>query len=150
MANDFRDIDANELLQLAEKYIDECEEAIKEVATGKGVHKLKERKLPTIKYWVLQWLKKEGFEFYTRQHVYKAINDSNHPLCDTLKNIRNTFDAIAEDVVANEGKGIFYAKNRLGMSDKQENQNNNTYRIIDDTGTINKISNSTSGATENP
>lgn len=150
MANDYRDIKKEDLLQLAEKYIDECEQAIKEVATGKGVHKLKERKLPTIKYWVLQWLKKEGFEFYTRQYFYDALKNDNHPLSDTLKNIRNTFDAIAEDVVANEGKGIFYAKNRLGMSDKQENQNNNTYRIIDDTGTINKIDLTTSGATENP
>jgi len=149
MGNDFRNIDANKLLELAEKYIDECELSIKEIATGKGVHEVKERKIPTIKYWVIYWLKKQGFDFYTRRHFYRAIDDSNHPLCPTLKNIRETFDAIAEDVVANEGKGIFYAKNRLGMSDKQENQNNNIYRIIDDTGTINKISSTTSGATEN-
>jgi hypothetical protein len=150
MANDYKDIKSDQLLELAEKYIDECELAIKETATGKGVHEVKERKIPTIKYWVMQWLKKQGFDFYTRQYFYDALKNQKHPLSDTLKNIREVFDAIAEDVVANEGKGIFYAKNRLGMSDKQENQNNNTYRIIDDTGTIDKISSTTSGATENP
>ena len=30
------------------------------------------------------------------------------------------FTALAIDIVANEGKGIFYAKNKLGMSDKFE------------------------------
>jgi hypothetical protein len=69
---------------------------------------------------------------------------------ETIKRIDELFKSLATDIVANEGKGIFYAKNRLGMSDKQENQNNNTYRIIDDTGTINKIDLTTSGATENP
>ena len=37
-----------------------------------------------------------------------------------MKKIREHFDAVAEDVVANEGKGIFYAKNRLGMHDRQQ------------------------------
>jgi hypothetical protein len=27
---------------------------------------------------------------------------------------------LAADIVANEGKGIFYAKNRLGMHDRQQ------------------------------
>jgi hypothetical protein len=40
-------------------------------------------------------------------------------LSDTIKSIDDDFKALAEDIVANEGKGIFYAKNRLGMHDKQ-------------------------------
>lgn len=130
MANNYRDIDKEKLLELAQKYIDECEAASKEVATGKGVQSIKERKLPTIKYWVIQWLKKEGFDFYTRQHVYAAIADENHPLSDTLKRIRESFDGVAEDVVANEGKGIFYAKNRLGMSDKVDTKQDGIQKII--------------------
>jgi hypothetical protein len=50
------------------------------------------------------------------------------------------FDAFAEDVVANEGKGIFYAKNRLGMTDKVDTKQDTTYRIVDETGTNNTTS----------
>jgi hypothetical protein len=38
----------------------------------------------------------------------------------TIKNIEGIFKALATDIVANEGKGIFYAKNRLGMTDKAQ------------------------------
>jgi hypothetical protein len=149
MANQYRDIDTGELIALAEKYIDECEAEVKEVATGKGVHEVKERKLPTMKYFVLQWLKKQGFDFYTRQHVYKAIANEAHPLCVTLKNIREVIDAVAEDIVANEGKGIFYAKNRLGMTDKNESKNDTTYRLVDDTtDSTNTNTDTTQGAAE--
>ena len=130
MANNFRDIDKEQLLELAQKYIDECEAASKEVATGKGVQAIKESKLPTIKYWVIQWLRKEGFDFYTREHVYAAMADETHPLSYTLKKIRESFDGVAEDIVANEGKGIFYAKNRLGMSDKVDTKNDGIQKII--------------------
>lgn len=150
MANDFRDIDANELQLMADSYCDYCIESTKEVATVKGAIKVKERHLPTISYFLLHWLRRQHFDFYKRSNWYDALKNTQHPLSDTIKKIDEQFKGLAEDIVANEGKGIFYAKNRLGMSDKQENQNNNTYRIIDDTGTINKISNSTSGATENP
>lgn len=37
---------------------------------------------------------------------------------NTIKRIDLKFKALATDIVANEGKGIFYAKNRLGMTDK--------------------------------
>jgi hypothetical protein len=133
MANAYRDIDKEKLIELAQKYIDECEAMIKEVPTGKGVQVVKERKVPTIKYWAMQWLKKEGFDFYTREHLYSAIANSDHPLSYTLKKIRETFDAVAEDIVANEGKGIFYAKNRLGMSDRVDTKQDTTFRLVDDT-----------------
>jgi hypothetical protein len=47
------------------------------------------------------------------------LNDeSNLDKCDTIKTIEGLFKALATDIVANEGKGIFYAKNRLGMTDR--------------------------------
>jgi hypothetical protein len=150
IVNNFRDIDGEKLMQLADAYCDDCILADKEVATGKGVQKIKERHIPTIEYFLYHWLRRNHFDFYKRGNWYKAKKNDNHPLVDTIKNIDELFKSLATDIVANEGKGIFYAKNRLGMSDKQENQNNNTYRIIDDTGTIDKINSTTSGATENP
>jgi hypothetical protein len=30
------------------------------------------------------------------------------------------FQALGKDIVANEGKGIFYAKNKFGMHDRQQ------------------------------
>ena len=39
---------------------------------------------------------------------------------DTIKRIDDLFQALATNIVANEGKGIFYAKNKLGMTDKQQ------------------------------
>jgi uncharacterized protein YfaP (DUF2135 family) len=54
-----------------------------------------------------------------RAQFYIALRDEKHPLSDTIKSIDDDFKALAEDIVANEGKGIFYAKNRLGMHDKQ-------------------------------
>lgn len=43
-----------------------------------------------------------------------------HPLCAIIKSIDDKFRSLATDIVANEGKGIFYAKNRLGMTDRQQ------------------------------
>jgi hypothetical protein len=48
------------------------------------------------------------------------MKDETHPLSDTIKAIDNDFNALARDIVANEGKGIFYAKNKLGMHDRQQ------------------------------
>ena len=46
------------------------------------------------------------------------MKDQDHPLSDTIKRIDELFNALALDIVANEGKGIFYAKNKLGMTDR--------------------------------
>ncbi len=98
--------------------------------------------------------------FSYSQQAFGQLKEADPVKHGVIKGIRDAFNKYASNRMAdlktavrkveNEGKGIFYAKNRLGMSDKQENQNNNTYRIIDDTGTIDKISSTTSGATENP
>ncbi len=118
MANNYRDIDKEELMQYANEYVEECVSKIKHHATGSGkVVEIPDRNLPTYKFFILYWLKNRHIDIYSRQHIYKVMKDETHPLCDTLKNIREYFDAVAEDIVANEGKGIFYAKNRLGMRD---------------------------------
>ena len=57
------------------------------------------------------------------------MKNEEHPLSNTIKSIDNQFKALAEDIVANEGKGIFYAKNRLGMSDKVDSRNDTTNKI---------------------
>lgn len=125
MANKHRDIDADKLRDLALEYCDECIDAIKQVATnsGKAVD-VKERHLPTIDYFLKHWLRREHKEFWERSlkrsQWYNAGADSEHPLSDTIKTITGEFHAISKDIVANEGKGIFYAKNALGMTDKTQ------------------------------
>jgi hypothetical protein len=120
MANKHREIDVEKLVELAYLYCDECIESTKEVATGSGkIVEVKERHLPTISYFLLHWLRRNQFDFYKRANFYVILNSDNHPLLDTIKSIDEHFKSLATDIVANEGKGIFYAKNRLGMHDKQ-------------------------------
>jgi len=133
MANNYRDIDKDQLLEYAQEYVNECINNYKQHATGSGkVVEIKDRNVPTYKYFILHWLKNKDIDIYGRQHIYKVLKDETHPLCDTLKNIREYFDAVAEDIVANEGKGIFYAKNRLGMRDtpKEEIKTDNKVEFI--------------------
>lgn len=127
MANNYRDIDIERLNELAWEYILFCIGATTETATNKGVVEVKERHLPTIRYFLYIWLRQHHFEFYTKSNWYDALKDKEHPLSDTIKNINETFDALAVDIVANEGKGIFYAKNKLGMSDKVEAKTDNNH-----------------------
>jgi hypothetical protein len=129
MANNFRDIDPNELQEMADAYCDYCIESTKEVPTVKGPVQIKERHLPTVSYFLLHWLRRQHFEFYQRTNWYDAMKNEEHPLSNTIKSIDNQFKALAEDIVANEGKGIFYAKNRLGMSDKVDSRNDTTNKI---------------------
>jgi hypothetical protein len=129
MANNFRDIDPNELQDMADAYCDYCIESTKEVPTVKGPVQIKERHLPTVSYFLLHWLRRQHFEFYQRTNWYDAMKNEEHPLSNTIKSIDNQFKALAEDIVANEGKGIFYAKNRLGMSDKVDSRNDTTNKI---------------------
>jgi hypothetical protein len=124
MANKHKDIDVDKLVQLASEYCDYCIESTKEVATGSGkIVDIKERHIPTVKYFLLHWLRRQHFEFYKRTNFYDALKNEAHPLSNTIKSIDEDFRCLAEDIVANEGKGIFYAKNRLGMHDKQHIEN---------------------------
>jgi hypothetical protein len=51
---------------------------------------------------------------------YAWLKSEDEIKSNTIKSIDAKFKALATDIVANEGKGIFYAKNRLGMHDKQQ------------------------------
>jgi hypothetical protein len=123
MANKHRKIDPDRLLQLANEYCLECLNYTKEHATGSGkVVEVKERKIPTIKFFILFWLQNKDVDMYTREHFYLALSDDKHPLYYTLKKIKEAFDGLAEDIVCNEGKGIFWAKNRLGFTDQMQSK----------------------------
>jgi hypothetical protein len=129
MANKHRDIDKDELLQMAYNYCDYCIASTKEIATNSGVKQVKERHIPTVSYFLLHYLRREHFDFYQRTNWYDAMKDETHPLSNTIKGIDNDFNALARDIVANEGKGIFYAKNKLGMHDRQQVETRNVERF---------------------
>ena len=117
-----KEIDTELLIGWANEYIDYCLNSTKEVATSSGVKEIKERHLPTISFFLLIWLPRQGFEFYNKANYYNVINDVNHKYHLVVKEIDEIFRALAADVVANEGKGIFYAKNLLGWTDRAKNE----------------------------
>jgi hypothetical protein len=49
---------------------------------------------------------------------------------DTIKEIDDLFKALAADIVANEGKGIFYAKNKLNWTDKVQQDISTNVNIL--------------------
>jgi len=123
------------LPDLADKYIDICIASTKEVATGSGkIVKVKERHLPTISYFLYIWLPRQSDIKITRSTYYEWLNQENTLKSYTIKNIDDKFKALAADIVANEGKGIFYAKNKLGWTDRvQENGDKQvTVKIVDE------------------
>lgn len=120
MAGKPKEIDIDKLWELAMEYCDFCMDSTKEVATVKGIVEIRERHLPTVSFFLCHWLRRNHFDFYKRSNWYDAMKDSTHPCSDTIKRIDEHFNALAADIVANEGKGIFYAKNKLGMTDKVE------------------------------
>ena len=123
------------LPDLADKYIDICIASTKEVATGSGkIVKVKERHLPTISYFIYIWLPRQSDVKITRSTYYEWLNQENTLKSYTIKNIDDKFKALAADIVANEGKGIFYAKNKLGWTDRvQENGDKQvTVKIVDE------------------
>lgn len=127
--NNYRDIDKDELQRLADEYCDYCIESTKEVVSGSGkVVNQKERHIPTVSYFLLHWLRRQHFNFYKRTNFYEAMKNDDHPLSNTIKSINEQFNSLAADIVANEGKGIFYAKNKLGMTDKQQLDGNMTFK----------------------
>lgn len=117
-----KEIDTELLIGWANEYIDYCLNSTKEVATSSGVKEIRERHLPTISFFLLIWLPRQGFEFYNKANYYNVINDVNHKYHLVVKEIDEIFRALAADVVANEGKGIFYAKNLLGWTDRAKNE----------------------------
>jgi hypothetical protein len=108
-----------EIEQLAYDYINECINNKKENPTASGkVVLIKDRHLPTIDYFLRIWIPKQGKPTICRTTFYNWLNGYNEDKLNTIKRIEGLFIALAIDIVANEGKGIFYAKNKLGMTDK--------------------------------
>lgn len=110
----------NELPEWANKYIDICLNHTKEVATGSGkIVSVKERHIPTIAFFLNIWMPKNVGDTIARKTYYEWLNGNDELKSNTIKRIDDKFKALAADIVANEQKGIFYAKNKLGWTDKQ-------------------------------
>ena len=120
MAKPKTDVSLQHFEQLAYTYIDECLMYKREHATASGrIVQVLDRQIPTIDYFLRVWIPKKKSPTIRRSTYYRWLNDEiNIEKCDTIKNIEQLFKALATDIVANEGKGIFYAKNRLGMTDR--------------------------------
>jgi hypothetical protein len=119
------------LEELAYIYIEECLSNTKEMISNRGdiVH-ISDRHIPTIDYFLRIWIplvRKE--KSIHRDTYYTWLNSDDKLKSDTIKKIDNVFKCLAKDIVANEGKGIFYAKNALGMHDKQHLEQKNVERF---------------------
>lgn len=112
------------LPEYANQYIDICLAHTKEVATGSGkIVEQKERHIPTIAFFLNIWLPRNVGDTISRDTFYEWLKQENTIKSDTIKKIDDLFLALAGDIVANEGKGIFYAKNKLGWTDKLQTEN---------------------------
>lgn len=115
-----------QLPNYANQYIEVCLNHTKEVATGSGkIVEQKERHIPTIAFFLNIWLPRNVGDTIVRNTYYDWLKGEDELKKDTIKKIDDLFQSLAVDIVANEGKGIFYAKNKLGMTDKVDSNNNN-------------------------
>ena len=133
MATPKTQIELIELESLAWQYIYECVNNTKQHPTASGkLVLISDRHLPTISYFLKIWLPMKGKPSISRTTYYNWLNQSSDKeKLDTIKNIEGLFTALAIDIVANEGKGIFYAKNKLGMTDKIEQKNDENFKPIE-------------------
>lgn len=114
------------LPEWANQYIDVCLNHSKEVATGSGkIVEQRERHIPTIAFFLNIWMPRNVGDTLVRNTYYEWLKGDCEAKKDTIKKIDDTFKALAGDIVANEGKGIFYAKNKLGWTDKVQAENTN-------------------------
>ncbi len=116
-------ISPEEIENLSYKYIEDCINFKKDHPTSSGkVVQVLERKIPTIDYFLRIWIPKQGKPTICRKTYYNWLNGNDEDKLHTIKRVDEVFKALAVDIVANEGRGIFYAKNKLGMTDKAQNQ----------------------------
>jgi hypothetical protein len=119
-------ITAPELRHLAILYIRNCLEATEEKLSNTGqVIRIKNRHIPTINYFLSWWVPYgTGTPSPTicRKTFYNWKNSNDDEKKETANFINDLFESVAIDIVANEGKGIFYAKNKLGMTDKVQSE----------------------------
>ena len=120
----------NTLFDKANQYIEECLKNTKTHVAGSGKEvQVIDRHIPTVKYFLHIWMPRNHGETINRDTYYEWLKLEDAHKSDTIKKIDDLFKALAEDIVANEGKGIFYAKNRLGMHDKQHIENKNVDKL---------------------
>lgn len=113
------------LPEYAQMYIQECMSHTKEVVSGSGkVVQVLDRHIPTIDYFLNIWLPLLNLESIARKTYYEWLKSDDELKSNTIKRINDLFKSLAKDIVANEGKGIFYAKNALGMTDRPQEQVN--------------------------
>ena len=106
-------VSPDELEKFAYQYIDECISNKKEHATASGrIVYIKDRHIPTIDYFLRIWIPNQNKETICRTTYYNWLNGQDDEKLNTIKRIEAIFKALAVDIVANEGKGIFYAKNK--------------------------------------
>jgi hypothetical protein len=121
------------LEKLAQEYVKECLSHTREVVTNKGdIVYVQDRHIPTIGYFLSIWIPIiKDDKTISRDTYYRWLKetDGNPVKSDTIKKIDDLFNRLAKDIVANEGKGIFYAKNALGMHDKQHIENKNVEKF---------------------
>jgi hypothetical protein len=121
------------LEKLAQEYVKECLSHTREVVTNKGdIVYVQDRHIPTIGYFLSIWIPIiKDDKTISRDTYYRWLKetDGNPIKSDTIKKIDDLFNRLAKDIVANEGKGIFYAKNALGMHDKQHIENKNVEKF---------------------
>jgi hypothetical protein len=125
-----------ELPNYAQRYIELCLSHTKEVATGSGkIVKIEDRHIPTIAFFLNIWMPMNVGDTLGRNTYYEWLKGDNDLKRDTIKKIDELFQSLAADIVANEGKGIFYAKNKLGWTDKQT-QDINLTQVNANFGTV--------------
>ena len=131
MAQPYTNISPEELEELSYLYVDECLNHKKENPTASGkVVLISDRHIPTIEFFLRIWIPKQGKHTICRTTYYNWLNSEDEIKLNTIKRVEGVFKALAIDIVANDGKGIFYAKNRLGMSDRIEKFNSEPTHII--------------------
>jgi hypothetical protein len=120
-----------ELPNYANQYIEVCLNHTKEVATGSGkIVEQRERHIPTIAFFLNIWMPRNVGDTISRETYYEWLKCDNKAKSDTIKRVDELFQSLAADIVANEGKGIFYAKNKLGWTDKMDSTLNLPIKIL--------------------
>ena len=121
----------NNLEEYSEQYISECMSNTKSVISNNGKEFLvPDRHIPTVAFFLNIWLPRTLGETIARKTYYEWLKSEDEVKSNTIKRIDDLFNALAGDIVANEGKGIFYAKNKLGWSDKIDTNNNNNITLL--------------------
>jgi hypothetical protein len=119
----------DKLPEYAEEYIKVCLDHTKEVVSGSGkLVNQRDRHIPTISFFLNIWLPFNKGQSFNRKTYYEWLKSDNENKSNTIKSIDELFTSLATDIVANEGKGIFYAKNKLGMTDKQQVDGSMTFK----------------------